>query len=1005
MQATQAEGGGDDAEVLPLSKAGKTADVYYLYHARSAPTLFTPALVAKIQAWEQEFVDSAAYGALCQRNTTTDRCLAPMSVFRSKAARAFDDSAMAGLSQVDGSMTQEEIDEVLDEYASMKRDVPAMEGLVSLFFVRGFGAVGSSSIDSPFARTYFPMGAPLPGYNSEEDRPEEQDKEFVDLMLPIADGINLDLEDSDIDLVFFNSRIIQAEFDRTTLTDLYWAGLSIAFVFLIMSFHMRSFFLGGVGIAMILVTVPVTLFLYRLVFRVSFFQSIHTLTIFIILGVGGDNLFLFFDAWNQAPKSLDMRGRVEYAWFRSTPAMLVTSGTTVAAFLSNGTSTIMPIATFGYFAATLIAFNLTIDIFFYPAIIVFWERSLRHRDLCGCRRFAAWVGLNRVFRTGDVADVTRDNTRANASIGDKTPSAAGATAKAGEREEGGPDALEPATPATIEVGTAPTPSAVPAHARGSATEYSATAMSADTPTVASGVSRQGLVVGPDGAGSESDVGSPGLKRATSSAHIRSMLSEKTHAIERFFHDTWIRIVHFGRWPIVLVFLTLFVLAGVKAGTLRPLSKQEQWFPDSHFIGKALNWLDNDFGVTERDSTVKVTLTWGVVGIDRTGTDKYDPSDRGRPIFDAAFDPSSPEAQQFLSDTCDAAQAVEGAKRIENCWIQDFASWRREALGPSAFPVRASGPNANDPAVQRAAFNQAVDEFVSETLVGSDERSNARLGLRTDGSVGLISFVVLTNLETFLPYDTNLPVYERWEAFVAERNAAAPAGVNRAVQTAGIAWTWMQTERSFVSNALSGMGISIAVAFCFLIVATRNFIVGFFATLSVVGIVAWVLGIMALLGWELGTTESISCVILIGFSVDYVVHIAVHYIESVKVTRYEKTQEALGDMGISIVSGSSTSIGSALFLFPATIIFFEKFAILFVSTISFSVVWALVFYPALMLIVGPEHNLGSIASVYRAILRCFQRGGADAGAKGAAETAAATKPAIELVSPAVSPQAV
>ena len=45
------------------------------------------------------------------------------------------------------------------------------------------------------------------------------------------------------------------------------------------------------------------------------------------------------------------------------------------------------------------------------------------------------------------------------------------------------------------------------------------------------------------------------------------------------------------------------------------------------------------------------------------------------------------------------------------------------------------------------------------------------------------------------------------------------------------------------------------------------------------IVVSVVAIMTMRGWALGTTESISVVILIGFSVDYVIHLSADYMHS------------------------------------------------------------------------------------------------------------------------------
>lgn len=46
--------------------------------------------------------------------------------------------------------------------------------------------------------------------------------------------------------------------------------------------------------------------------------------------------------------------------------------------------------------------------------------------------------------------------------------------------------------------------------------------------------------------------------------------------------------------------------------------------------------------------------------------------------------------------------------------------------------------------------------------------------------------------------------------------------------------------------------------------------------------------MEISGWSLGITESIAVVILIGMSVDYVVHLANHYVESSFDDKYSRT---------------------------------------------------------------------------------------------------------------------
>jgi predicted RND superfamily exporter protein len=110
--------------------------------------------------------------------------------------------------------------------------------------------------------------------------------------------------------------------------------------------------------------------------------------------------------------------------------------------------------------------------------------------------------------------------------------------------------------------------------------------------------------------------------------------------------------------------------------------------------------------------------------------------------------------------------------------------------------------------------------------------------------------------------------------------------------------------------------------------------------------------MYLQGWEIGISESISMVILIGFSVDYVVHLSADYMHSPQKDRSGKIQQALQEMGVSILSGSITTFGSGAFLFGGKIILFNKFAVLVTSTITVSFFVAMLFFAAVMHIMGP-----------------------------------------------------
>jgi len=68
---------------------------------------------------------------------------------------------------------------------------------------------------------------------------------------------------------------------------------------------------------------------------------------------------------------------------------------------------------------------------------------------------------------------------------------------------------------------------------------------------------------------------------------------------------------------------------------------------------------------------------------------------------------------------------------------------------------------------------------------------------------------------------------------------------------------------------------IALIFCFIVltVVTYNMLLAFWAILSVTIIIVSVITIMVINGWQLGVSETTAIVLLIGLSVDYVVHLA------------------------------------------------------------------------------------------------------------------------------------
>ena len=162
------------------------------------------------------------------------------------------------------------------------------------------------------------------------------------------------------------------------------------FVWAYKAFYLKSFFLASCSMANILVSFPITLVIYRLVFRIDQFSSLHVMAIFVVIGVAADDVFVFTDTWKQSGKIPLIRSslaeRLDFTWKSAGKAILITSLTTSVAFLATGLSKIMPIASFGFFSAIIVPVNFLLAVIAYPPRIIIYEQKLRHRCRCRCRK-------------------------------------------------------------------------------------------------------------------------------------------------------------------------------------------------------------------------------------------------------------------------------------------------------------------------------------------------------------------------------------------------------------------------------------------------------------------------------------------------------------------------------------------------------------------------------------------------------------------------------------------
>ena len=163
----------------------------------------------------------------------------------------------------------------------------------------------------------------------------------------------------------------------------------------------------------------------------------------------------------------------------------------------------------------------------------------------------------------------------------------------------------------------------------------------------------------------------------------------------------------------------------------------------------------------------------------------------------------------------------------------------------------------------------------------------------------------------------------------------------------------------MKNAVRGICLGLALTLPILVIMTGNWIIALLCILSISCTTLGVLGMIPMIGWKLGVLESLNLTLVVGLAVDYVVHLAEGYVTCPETSRQNRVKHTLSHVGISVLSGAFSTLGAAVFMFAAKILFFFQFGIFIFCTIGFSLLFAFFLFMALLVLFGPQGNTGSL----------------------------------------------
>jgi hypothetical protein len=704
-------------------------------------------------------------------------------------------------------------------------------------------------------------------------------------------------------------------------------GALFAVVYFMILLHVGSFWIATCGIIQIIMAFAVGFVFYSVIAWRTFFPFLNLVTLFLVMGVGADDIFVFMDAWKQSftllPDETPLGNRMSWTLRRAGGAMLVTTITTAASFFANTQSSISTLKAFGLFTGMVILADFVLMILFIPAVVIIQYKY-----------FSVDAGKKQSY----FLDIYKDDRKQKKENEDKK----------------------------VTMTVAPE-------------------VTNQQPTEREGQSMQVERNFDYSAEDEAEAKCGCLNCCCCVSFwnpdvcaIPTEKDEKGNLKQRWSED----IFEFYVSPVLLHPIARFAFLAFSIGMTfwltsnalqlkRPNSSYMQLLDASHPLELYEKIYQQYFDIAAGDSfDYPYFFTAGIEPIDNG--DGFDPTDRGTPVF-TDIDLSSTEAQQWALDLCTYVTDWEYSPQTTNdlttnpCTMFWFKSWMEHTCGDTStgtsmviLPIRSTCCSYATSAFPYApaVFDTCIADFANY-WGGLDDPVNHGLWFDSTGKLKVFQVRGATTERYTQTYADAKAFYEEIVA-LGEGMPAAPAG-------SGLDSTWVSTELRFyalqdaiTTGAISSAMLSTGCALGVLLILTRRFLSSLFASLTIASIVLCTVGVFVLIGWELNVIESIIMSVSVGLACDFVAHLTHSFNDSHTSLEHvtpltfprsvdelimqlslskAKATAAVRDLGVTTTMGWLTTFSAGLLLVAGKLYFFQQFGIFLATIMAFSISFA------------------------------------------------------------------
>ncbi|WAR14743.1 DISP3-like protein, partial [Mya arenaria] len=338
-----------------------------------------------------------------------------------------------------------------------------------------------------------------------------------------------------------------------------------------------------------------------------------------------------------------------------------------------------------------------------------------------------------------------------------------------------------------------------------------------------------------------------------------------------------------------------------------------------------------------------------------------------PAFASAFNFTNPKVRTHLAELCTVCKEIASNREL-------VKNGSAQCLPTNSLPPMISIVLHKALAMVPECKN--LPEAIP--IYGNQQPAHALGGLTDDvTSARWIAFAFSSTTSKGKSYFEAHKEYKKWEIFLQKVRSRLPedSPMKNLFQTSEF-WPEVFMEIVAVDSAIYGVVLSMVICMLAVVIFTRHLILLLIIFISITEMVCLVVGIFYILGWEVGGVEAISLSILVGSSVDYCVHLVEGYIlagkacpfkDDARLARQWRTKATFSHIGVSIISSALTTIIAAIPLTQTTIQPFAKFGQIIAINTSVCILYSLTLCVALLSTIAPPFYKPNWKSLVKAIV--------------------------------------